>query len=392
MLFNPEGHIVNIQAKLLLKEFEKSLELSFQEEYSQVSQDKPFEEFLAHAKMNSNTKETVTGSKQKLNPLKIRDECFTPKSQSECCIITPCNSQYQNSPKSVSDDCEDFHSVLEILSSSSSNFHSVPGSLPRLVSEDMNSGEISPPLVSPSMVSLSARVSTSSYEETQSEGALSESFTSSDSLEGPNFELNTRCLASLFSDLSKAVHRLNDDLFVIDFLPLQVERLTPKSPEDEAKSLHHLNHSALDLLSSLFPDTSDPDDRFTCPLIDSRYNFLEISQFRHYQFDTLRRAKHSSLLLLYYLHNPSDTTYRPKCSHCNCLISDLRWHCEQCANYELCKSCKESLAKQYQQTIETKPSVRKPTKIIEWKGDDSTESSEHSFHPHPLVPFRVTFR
>jgi hypothetical protein len=132
---------VNIQAKLLLKEFEKSLELSFQEEYSQVSQDKPFEEFLAHAKMNSNTKETITGSKQKLNPLKIRDECFTPKSQSECCIITPCNSQYQNSPKSVSDDCEDFHSVLEILSSSSSNFHSVPGSLPRLVSEDMNSGE-----------------------------------------------------------------------------------------------------------------------------------------------------------------------------------------------------------------------------------------------------------
>eukprot|EP00656_Telonema_subtile_P052629 TRINITY_DN7389_c0_g1_i1.p1 TRINITY_DN7389_c0_g1~~TRINITY_DN7389_c0_g1_i1.p1 ORF type:complete len:1229 (-),score=219.53 TRINITY_DN7389_c0_g1_i1:148-3834(-) len=43
-------------------------------------------------------------------------------------------------------------------------------------------------------------------------------------------------------------------------------------------------------------DTSDPDEKMSSGFVDSRHSFLEVCQFRHYQFDTLRNAKHLSLI------------------------------------------------------------------------------------------------
>ena len=101
-----------------------------------------------------------------------------------------------------------------------------------------------------------------------------------------------------------------------------------------------ISDRALALLQGLATDTSDPDASFSCPFLDTRHTFLEMCQFRHYQFDTLRRAKHSSVMLLYHLHNPTATFLRPRCKMCLEQIFDVRWHCgDGCTNYNVCAAC-----------------------------------------------------
>jgi E1A/CREB-binding protein len=87
-------------------------------------------------------------------------------------------------------------------------------------------------------------------------------------------------------------------------------------------------------------------------LVDSRHTFLEMCQFRHYQFDTLRRAKHSSSMVLYYLLNPASPTLRVACTHCKETIppGGLRWHCGQCSNVDICTACYDGDAHRHQMT------------------------------------------
>jgi hypothetical protein len=87
--------------------------------------------------------------------------------------------------------------------------------------------------------------------------------------------------------------------------------------------------------------TCDPDTVFTCPLLQSRGIFLEMCQYSCMQFDSLRRAKHSSLKLLHHLSNPHDPATRPHCSHCHSIIrsGSVRWHCDLCSHFDLCVDC-----------------------------------------------------
>jgi hypothetical protein len=216
-------------------------------------------------------------------------------------------------------------------------------------------------------------------------------------------ELGARGVASLLSDLCKSVLRLKDDLFVVSLAKKgasSLKRARSLSWEEESvvipsarptgkKSrlpLHLANKSSTKkaaanfyavrasdadevfgegstrLLEALAPDTSDPDPLNSSSFINTRHTFLEMCQFRHYQFDSLRRAKHSSLMLLYHLHKAADpavvASIRPRCQRCDQNIVELRWHCDQCVDMDLCAPCVVGGAT----------------------------------HEHPLTPFRVTFR
>ena len=59
---------------------------------------------------------------------------------------------------------------------------------------------------------------------------------------------------------------------------------------------------------------------------DARSSLLELSQFRHLEFNTLRRAKHSTFMLLYHLHHQDAPGLNPKCTTCGDIIEDIRWH------------------------------------------------------------------
>lgn len=157
-------------------------------------------------------------------------------------------------------------------------------------------------------------------------------------------------VSSFAADLSKSIQRLNDDLFVLRFSqePLPIadaaegeSRLVPPGVGGRSKKVANVfvPRRSLQLLQGVSRDTSDPDPLTDNPLVDSRHTFLEMSQFRHMQFDTLRRAKHSSLSLVHHQLHRCDKRCGPVCSHCGERIRNLRWHCEQCAGYEVCQVC-----------------------------------------------------
>ena len=87
-------------------------------------------------------------------------------------------------------------------------------------------------------------------------------------------------------------------------------------------------------------------------------------QYRHYQFDTLRRAKHSSMMILYHLHNPTLYNLKPLCIICNKQIQDVRWHCSDgCVNSDTCHQCYSS----------------------------NNIECQHADTSHKLTPYRVSF-
>jgi len=211
-------------------------------------------------------------------------------------------------------------------------------------------------------------------------------------------ELGFRGAMSLMSDLSRGVERLKSDLFVIKFAnpnaavnPSKKRKLAsedeahvvvshswdnrgkgPRGKANKSKSSqpslkrqssdeHSISDVSQALLKGLATDTSDPDEELISPFVDCRHTFLEMCQFRHYEFNTLRRAKHSSLMLLYHLHNPDADNTRPTCCECKGIITDLRWHCgDGCGKADTCNMC--------------------------YNSKDFSHDPEHK-----LVPFRVTY-
>lgn len=88
------------------------------------------------------------------------------------------------------------------------------------------------------------------------------------------------------------------------------------------------------------PDTSDRDIVLDNSLFEIRSDFLSFCQRNYYQFDTLRRAKHSSMMLLYHLHNPNRPVRDGFCSFCHKdTAMDNCWICASCPQLEVCGAC-----------------------------------------------------
>jgi len=88
-------------------------------------------------------------------------------------------------------------------------------------------------------------------------------------------------------------------------------------------------------------DTEDRDDTQECEHFETRLAFLQLCQGNHYQFDQLRRAKHTSMMVLYHLHNPDAPKFMAVCNVPTCnqsIVTGTRFHCEAC-DVDFCQSC-----------------------------------------------------
>lgn len=112
-------------------------------------------------------------------------------------------------------------------------------------------------------------------------------------------------------------------------------------------------------------DTADEDEPQEIEMFESRQQFLNYCQTNHFQFDELRRAKHTTMMVLFQLHNPNAPKFIPQCGACYREISHgTRYHCNSCTNYDLCEDC-------YEPVITRKWADRDATKF--------THPSNHSF-------------
>ncbi|KAJ4961593.1 hypothetical protein NE237_021503 [Protea cynaroides] len=87
-------------------------------------------------------------------------------------------------------------------------------------------------------------------------------------------------------------------------------------------------------------DTEDENEISDCELFENQQTFLSFCQANHYQYDTLRRAKHSSMMILYHLHNPTTPVVIITCSICHKDVEvGESWHCEVCTEFKVCSVC-----------------------------------------------------
>jgi len=87
-------------------------------------------------------------------------------------------------------------------------------------------------------------------------------------------------------------------------------------------------------------EKDDLDDQIESDFFDTRQQFLNLCQGNHYQFDLLRRAKHTSMMVLYHVHNPDIPKFLTSCSMCGLDINaGYRYDCPECPEFHLCHKC-----------------------------------------------------
>eukprot|EP00978_Attheya_sp_CCMP212_P043915 scaffold294920_cov59-Attheya_sp.AAC.5 len=102
------------------------------------------------------------------------------------------------------------------------------------------------------------------------------------------------------------------------------------------KDLVHLKDTNGDALKLVNDDLEELD----CEFFNNRQAFLNLCRGNHYQFDELRRAKHTSMMVLWHLHNRDAPKFVQQCASCSReILSGMRYHCSSCTDFDLCEDC-----------------------------------------------------
>jgi len=120
--------------------------------------------------------------------------------------------------------------------------------------------------------------------------------------------------------------------------------LTPQSKRgfDEIEPTLSRHFATVHASRKPIPLTVDEDPPQEVEMFESRQQFLNYCQTNHFQFDELRRAKHTTMMVLFQLHNPNAPKFLPQCGACyRDITHGTRYHCNNCSNFDLCEDCYE---------------------------------------------------
>lgn len=110
-----------------------------------------------------------------------------------------------------------------------------------------------------------------------------------------------------------------------------------KTDEDSKKSD---DEKQVDRLGRPIRVLDDDVEEIDCEFFNTRQCFLDLCRGNHYQFDELRRAKHTSMMVLWHLQNREAPKFVQQCFACAREISSgVRHHCNVCPDFDLCHDC-----------------------------------------------------
>jgi len=118
------------------------------------------------------------------------------------------------------------------------------------------------------------------------------------------------------------VRRMRTDFFVCDLFETDMKSPCAKGRQEAFDSYI----ASFD--TSLYNSASScRDSRYhTKPgVAEARHGLLEFSQYRNFQFDTVRRAKYSTAMMLFHLQHEDSVGVIPTCTYCQNDIVDVRW-------------------------------------------------------------------
>lgn len=116
------------------------------------------------------------------------------------------------------------------------------------------------------------------------------------------------------------------------------ENLEKKEPEKKKKPSRAM--TVKDSKGRTVKVIDDDDEEMDCEFLNNRQAFLNLCQGNHYQYDHLRRAKHSSMMVLWHLHNRDAPKFVQQCATCSReILTGYRFHCPTCADFDQCQDC-----------------------------------------------------
>lgn len=122
--------------------------------------------------------------------------------------------------------------------------------------------------------------------------------------------------------------------------PDDIQECGEKRGVDEIKPAISKHFAELKRMDKVVSDTSEEDETIESEMFESRQQLLNYCQTTHCQFDELRRAKHSSMMVLFQLHNPTAPKFLQQCGSCYLDITHgTRYHCNNCPDFDLCQDC-----------------------------------------------------